>query len=155
MNKVDTGKFIFREASVADILQLHDVRMAVRENALSNPALVTPQDYEEFLTRRGKGWVCEEGNTIAGFAIVDILHHNVWALFLHPDQEKRGIGRQLHDQMMDWYFAQTSTPIWLSTSPGTRAESFYRKAGWRQEGFQANGEVRFEMSAGEWKERNS
>jgi GNAT superfamily N-acetyltransferase len=140
-----------REATIGDIPAMHVVRMAVKENALNNPDLVKLQDYEEFLFKRGKGWVCEKDNQVIGFAIVDLLEHNIWALFLQPDQEKKGLGKQLHDQMMDWYFEQTGNPIWLSTSPGTRAESFYKKAGWKQNGFQKNGEVRFEMTIEDWK----
>jgi len=125
--------------------------MSVKENALSNPNLVKPEDYEEYLTVRGKGWLCEAEHQIIGFAIVDILDHNVWALFLHPLHEQKGIGRKLHDAMMNWYFNQTSETIWLSTSPGTRAEAFYHKAGWLQTGFQSNGEVRFEMTIERWR----
>ena len=142
---------IYREAQLTDIPAMHEVRMSVKENALSNPGLVQPKDYEEFLTTRGKGWVCEVDNRIVGFAIVDFIDHNVWALFLYPGEEKKGFGKQLHDRMMEWYFSQTNSPIWLSTSPGTRAEAFYSRAGWKQNGLQKNGEVRFEMTAEGWK----
>ncbi len=50
---------IFREAQVNDIHQMQIVRHSVKENILSNPALVTDKDCEEFITVRGKGWVCE------------------------------------------------------------------------------------------------
>ena len=55
---------IFREATLADITQIQIVRHAVKENVLSNPALVTDADCEEFITHRGKGWVCEIENVI-------------------------------------------------------------------------------------------
>lgn len=29
--------------------------------------------------------------------------------------------------MLDWYFKQTISNVWLGTSPKTRAEQFYRK----------------------------
>ena len=83
--------------------------------------------------RRGKGWVCETDNKIIGFAIVSVLDNNVWALFLDPQFEGKGIGKKLHDEMMDWYFSQTDAGIWLSTAPGTRAEIFYRRAGWHKQ----------------------
>ena len=146
-----TTHAIIREASGNDISAMHLVRMSVKENALNNPDLVKLQDYEEFLSRRGKGWVCEMDNQIFGFAVVDLVDNNVWALFLHPDKEGKGFGKQLHDRMMEWYFDQTTKPIWLSTSPGTRAEAFYSKAGWKKNGFQKNGEVRFEMAIEDWK----
>jgi GNAT superfamily N-acetyltransferase len=139
----------FRAATTADITDMHVVRVAVLENRLSNPALITPQDYEDFITHRGKGWVCEVDGRIVGFAIVDMVDHNVWALFVQPEYEGKGIGRKLHDIMMDWYFDQTDTTIWLGTAPGTRAEQFYRKAGWKEVGMHGK-EIRFEMSADDY-----
>ncbi|WP_305011447.1 GNAT family N-acetyltransferase [Hymenobacter mellowenesis] len=125
---------------------LTEIRLAVRENVLNNPALVTYADYVEYLTRRGRGWVGEEAGRIVGFAIADLTGHSIWALFVHPDFDQRGIGRALHDAMLSWYFGQTSEPLWLSTAPGTRAEGFYRRAGWCETGRTASGEVRFELT---------
>ena len=144
---------IFREAQVTDISQIQIVRNAVKENTLSDPALVPDADVEDYITRRGKGWVCEINNRIVGFSIVSIIDKNVWALFIQPGFEKKGIGRQLHDNMMNWYFSQTNVPIWLSTTPGTRAEQFYRKAGWTEMGTHGKGEIKFEMTSEYWKNR--
>jgi GNAT superfamily N-acetyltransferase len=145
---------IFREACVSDIPQIQRVRNSVKENMLSDPALVPDTAVEDYITRRGRGWVCEVNEEILGFAIVSLTDKNVWALFIHPDYEKKGIGRQLHDIMMNWYFENTTDTIWLSTSPGTRAESFYRKAGWKEAGLYGKGEIKFEMTAAEWLHRN-
>lgn len=135
-----------RQAQVADIPRLSEIRLAVRENPLNNPALVTYADYVEYLTHRGRGWVAEEAGRIVGFAIADLTGHSIWALFVHPGFDRRGIGRALHDAMLSWYFSQTSEPLWLSTAPGTRAEGFYRRAGWCETGRTASGEVRFELT---------
>jgi GNAT superfamily N-acetyltransferase len=86
-----------------------------------------------------------------GFAIADLKEENIWALFILPEHEGKGIGRQLQRIMLDWYFKQDKTSVWLGTSPNTRAESFYRKAGWRETGKRANGELRFELTSDEWK----
>lgn len=141
---------IIREATIADIKQLQIVRNAVTENTLSNPNLVTNGDYEEFITARGKGWVYEIENKIVGFAIVDLKENNIWALFLDPKFEKKGIGQQLHKIMLDWYFTQTKDTIWLSTDFKTRAESFYRKAGWKEVGIHGTREIKFEMTCKDW-----
>lgn len=143
-----------REATSEDIPQIQIVRNSVKENRLSNPALVSDEDCEEFINKRGKGWVCDIGGKIVGFSIIDLKDHNVWALFLHPDFEKQGIGRKLHDVMIDWYFTQTRNAIWLGTAPGTRAEAFYRKAGWRQNGMHGN-EIKFEMALNQWEKLKS
>jgi len=126
------------------------VRNLVRENQLSNPSLVTDKDVEEFITRRGKGWVCEMNGCVAGFAIADLIGKNIWALFVHPAFEKQGIGKQLHDIMLNWYFSHTDESVWLGTAPATRAEQFYRKAGWRETGLHGKAEIKFEMTKVEW-----
>jgi GNAT superfamily N-acetyltransferase len=143
----------FREARVTDIPQIQKVRNSVRENTLSDPALVTDQDCENYLLNRGKGWVCEIDGKIVGFSIVDIMDHNVWALFVQPGFDKNGIGKKLHDDMLDWYFSHTDETIWLGTAPNTRAEKFYRRAGWKEAGMHGKGEIKFEMDAGNWKRK--
>ena len=104
---------IFREATIEDIPQIQIVRNSVTENTLSDPALVPDKDCEEFMFVRGKGWVCEIDKQITGFAIADLKENNIWALFLLPAFEKQGIGRRLHDMMVDWYFTQTKDRIVL------------------------------------------
>jgi len=146
-------KMLFREARITDIPQIQVVRNSVNENMLSNSALVTDNDCENYLVNRGKGWVCEIDGRIVGFAIADLLDHNVWALFLQPGFDKKGIGRKLHDDMLDWYFSQTDSTIWLGTAPNTRAENFYRKAGWKEAGIHGKGEIKFEMTAATWKRK--
>lgn len=146
---------IFREAQITDIPQIQIVRNAVTENTLSDPALVPDKDVEDYITHRGKGWVCEINNCIVGFSIVSVIDKNVWALFIQPGFDKQGIGKRLHDDMMNWYFSQTDATIWLSTSPGTRAEQFYRKAGWAETGIYGKGEIKFEMTVESWKQLSS
>lgn len=143
-------KQTFREATIEDIPQIAIVRNSVKENAISNPDLITTEDYIEFMTVRGKGWVCEIDGKIVGFSIPDLEDNNIWALFLHPDFENRGIGRKLHDMMLDWYFAQGKDNVWLGTAPGTRAEMFYRKSGWTENGMHGKNEVKFEMTREDW-----
>ncbi|HNP47376.1 MAG TPA: GNAT family N-acetyltransferase [Bacteroidia bacterium] len=145
-----------REAKIGDIKQIQFVRNSVRENTLSDPKLVTDLDCEEFISKRGKGWVCEIDNRVVGFAIADLQENNIWALFIHPDFEKRGIGQKLHQIMMDWYFTQTRKTVWLGTAFHTRAEKFYKVAGWKEVGMHGTKEIKFEMTYETWQQvRNS
>lgn len=141
----------FREATINDFSELHSIRIAVKENILPDPLLITEADYANFLTIRGKGWLCEIENTIVGFAIIDLKERNIWALFVHPDHERKGIGKQLQEIMLNWYFENNDETLWLGTSPGTRAESFYRKGGWKEVGRRKNGEIKFEMNKSTWR----
>jgi GNAT superfamily N-acetyltransferase len=144
---------VFREADAADIGQIQEVRNSVKENVLSNPGLVTDKDCEEYLLRRGKGWVCEENNRVLGFAIADLQGNNIWALFVRPENEGMGIGKLLFQSMMAWYFSQTKEKVWLSTAPSSRAEIFYRQAGWKEAGINGKGEIKFEMEYEDWKRK--
>lgn len=141
---------IIREAQIDDIKQMQIVRNSVTENTLSNPLLVSDADCENFILVRGKGWVCEIDNQIVGFSIADLIDNNIWALFLLPEFEGKSIGRQLHEVMLDWYFAQTKKTVWLGTSPHTRAERFYRKIGWTEAGMHGKNEIKFEMDFDNW-----
>jgi GNAT superfamily N-acetyltransferase len=145
---------VFREAEPNDIKQIQIVRNSVTENTLSNPDLVSDEDCLEFITKRGKGWICEIESKIVGFSIADLKENNIWALFVHPNYDKQGIGKQLHDLMIEWYFEQTKNNVWLGTEPKTRAELFYRKLGWIEVGSHANGEIRFEMTYVNWKNKS-
>ena len=142
---------IYREAEIKDIHQMHVVRNSVKENVLSNPDLITTRDYEDYLTNRGKGFVCEINNEIVGFSIVDLADKNVWALFINPAYEGKGIGKELHDLILTWYFNQTTETIWLGTEPKSRAEVFYRKNGWKEKGMHGKNEIKFEMRFEDWK----
>jgi GNAT superfamily N-acetyltransferase len=139
-----------RVAEIKDIYQIQVVRNLVKENQLSDPALVRDSEVEDYITRRGKGWVCEIDGEVVGFAIADLVDNNIWALFIHPGFERIGIGKKLHDEMLNWYFSQTDKTVWLGTSPDTRAELFYRKAGWKEVGVHGKGEIKFEMTKDEW-----
>lgn len=148
------GRFAgsIRVARSDDIPEMHRVRVSVRENRLSDPDRVRPGDYRALLERGAGAWVVEVDGRIRGFAVADPDGANVWALFVEPAFEGRGIGRRLHETMMDWLFATGAQVAWLGTGPGTRAEAFYKEAGWRLAGAGENGERRYELSREEWKE---
>ncbi len=142
---------IFREATLQDYKGLHAVRIAVTENRLSNPLRITEADYALYLTERGKGWLCEIANEVVGFAIVDTIDNNIWALFVHPTVEGRGIGKRLQQIMLDWFFHQSTRTLWLSTGQGTKAERFYELTGWKRTGTKtSDGEIKFEMALEDW-----
>ncbi|MEJ7611458.1 MAG: GNAT family N-acetyltransferase [Ferruginibacter sp.] len=142
---------IFRQAITADIPQIQVVRNSVKENMLSDPALVSDKDNEEYITERGKGWVSIDNGRVVGFAIADRKENNIWALFVLPEYEGKGIGKRLHDMMLHWYFQQTKETVWLGTAFNTRAENFYRMQGWKQAGTHGSKEIKFEMSFKDWR----
>jgi len=141
---------LFREATVQYTPLMQVVRNSVKENMLSHPSLVTNADVEDYINNRGKGWVCEMDEPIVGFAIADTSGNNIWALFLHPDYEQKGIGKTLHQLTLDWYFTQTNKTVWLSTAPFSRASIFYKMQGWKEVGLYVKNEIKFEMDSATW-----
>ncbi|MGZ3865126.1 MAG: GNAT family N-acetyltransferase [Bacteroidia bacterium] len=130
------------------------VRNSVKENSLSNPDLISKEDYLEFMTQRGKGWVCEINDNIVGIAIADLKDKNIWALFVSPEYEGKRIGKQLQTYMLNWYFSRTKETVWLGTAPNTRAEKFYELTGWKKVGAVNKGETKFEMTYEDWSKIN-
>jgi GNAT superfamily N-acetyltransferase len=136
---------LIRLAQLDDIGGMHRVRLGVLENVLHDHSLVTLDDYRLMLETRGRGWVYERDGQIRAFGVADQAARNIWALFVAPGFENQGIGRTLLSTMVDWLCKQGGEPIWLTTEPHTRAERFYRTAGWREAGITSTGEIRFEL----------
>ncbi|GAA4299200.1 GNAT family N-acetyltransferase [Nibribacter koreensis] len=140
---------ILREAQLQDIPAMQVVRRAVQENKLSHPDRIKDQDYVPMLHAPNKGWVVEVADKVVGFAVVDVLSQNIWALFVTPGHDKQGIGKALQQQMLTYAF-QYCDHLWLSTEPGSRAEVFYQRTGWHSTGLTPGGEVKFEISRADW-----
>jgi GNAT superfamily N-acetyltransferase len=134
-----------RTAVAGDIPEMHRIRMAVRENRLTDPDSITEAAYRPFV-EAGRAWVAEQGDGMAGFAAIDGAAREVWALFVAPGAEGLGVGRALHAAMIEWARTGGLTELWLATSAGTRAERFYRAAGWERAGAAADGDIRLRRS---------
>ena len=141
---------VFRHAETSDIKHMQLIRNAVKENVLSDPALVPDEAVEKYINQRGKGWVCLDLGIMAGFCIADLIDNNIWALFVLPAMEGKGIGRKLQTIMLDWYFTNDKQLVWLSTQKNSRAEKFYRLTGWHEEGPYGKNEIKFTMNKQDW-----
>ena len=119
--------------------RIAEIRFAVRENQLGDPALVTAEDYAWFTEYPGI-WVWEEDGQIQGFSARD---GTIWALFVEPSHERRGIGRALFEVACDTLRGAGHRTAMLTTEPGSRAERFYRAAGWKVVGNSTKGELIF------------
>lgn len=150
------GMSRLRQATRDDTAEIWRVRYAVTENTLT-PGRIGDAELHAHLEVFGRGWVVElepEPNLkIAGFAIGDARDGHIWAMFVDPAMHGQGYGRQLHDVMVDWLFAQGHRRLDLGTQPGSRAEAFYRRAGWRPTGdaLDAHGDRLFELRIEDWK----
>ena len=120
---------MIRNARESDILRLMEIRAAVRENPLRDASRVTLADYQWFIVNPGI-FVWEEGGRIVGVSAADPRDGSIWALFLDQAYEGRGIAQLLFKRACLVLRNAGYKRMWLTTSAGTRAEKFYRKAGW-------------------------
>jgi len=120
---------LIRNATDADISRIVEIRAAVRENRLRDPSRVTLADINWFIVNPGI-FVWEENGRVVGFSAADPRNGNIWALFMDPEYERRGIARRLFERACAVLQSAGCERMWLTTTPGTRAEAFYRKAGW-------------------------
>lgn len=135
---------MLRKAVVADISALKFVRSAVLENILSDPSKVTDDDYEWYVSNPGVA-LWEERGVIVGFSAADPRDGGIWALFVMPSFEGKGIGSRLLAEACSCLQSAGIERAWLTTDPNTRAEQFYRTAGWECVGERDN-ELLFERS---------
>ena len=133
---------VIRKASRADIPRLKEIRDTVRENKLGDPSRVTIDHYHWFIDNPGI-FVWEEEGTIVGFSEADPRDCSICALFMDAAHEGRGIAQALFERACNVLRDAHCSRMWLTTDPGTRAERFYRRAGWRVTGSR-NGELVFE-----------
>ncbi|BBK33209.1 L-amino acid N-acyltransferase YncA [Stella humosa] len=133
-----------RRAAHADIPRLFEIRFAVTENRLIDPTRVTAADCAWFIDHSDV-WVWVEDGTIRGFSAADPRDATIWALFVEPGQDGRGIGRALLAVACDTLRRHRFRSASLTTDAGSRAEGFYRAAGWVEIG-RDGGEVRLQLA---------
>jgi len=134
---------MLRRATEIDIPRIFEIRDSVRENILSDPSRVTPADIAWFLGN-GLVWVWEEDGRVVGFSAGDVRDGTIWALFVAPGHEGKGIGRALLKAACATLRDAGHAVVTLSTDPGTRAERHYRNDGWTAAGQNPKGELVFQ-----------
>lgn len=133
-----------RRAGPADIPQIKRIRLSVRENVF-NPARVSDDDYAWFV-QNGPVWAWADGPDLRGFSAGDPRDGSIWALFVDPAWEGRGIGSALIEQACASLSRAGHRKATLDTEPGTRAAAFYRERGWTEHGLDPSGQLMFSLA---------
>lgn len=138
-----------REASGDDIAGIFRVRTSVTENPISAERLERmgvkrANDGGAALELCAKVWVAEQRRQIVAFSIAHQKSSSIFALFVLPEYESRGLGSRLLYAASEWLWDNGADIVWLTTQPNTRAARFYEQFGWTCSGLEANGELRFE-----------
>jgi GNAT superfamily N-acetyltransferase len=143
-----------RLAQPEDVETLFDIRTSVRENHQSREELaeigVTPASVAEMLDTHSRAWIAEVDGVAAAFSMANAEERTVFAMFVRPGYEWRGLGRALMAEAEAWLFEQGDDEIWLTTGsdPAIRANGFYLHLGWQQTGATEDGQIRYIRSRG-------
>ena len=145
----EVSDIVVREARGTDMPGISRVRTSVVENLLTREQLdqrgITEASVAASFLADSKGWVALSGDEVVAFSIADRASRSIFALFVLPQFEGRGLGSRLLDLALDWLWANGADLVWLTTGPGTRAARFYERRGWVATGTTATGDVRYEL----------
>jgi GNAT superfamily N-acetyltransferase len=140
---------ILRAATAADLPGISRVRTSVRENLATIEQLrergITNESVAASLLADASGWVAEHDGRIVAFAIADRASRSIFALFVLPDWENRGLGSRLLELALGWLRENGATLVWLTTGPETKAAGFYERRGWVATGPGERGDTRYEL----------
>ena len=124
------------------------MRFSVSENLLTPEQLaergITNATVAASFLADSKGWVAIDQDEIVAFSIADREEASIFALFVLPTHEGRGIGSRLLDLALQWLWDNGADRAWLTTAPDSRAAGFYERRGWRNVGTDSSGDVSFE-----------
>jgi GNAT superfamily N-acetyltransferase len=132
-----------RIATRSDIPELQIIRSSVTENVLTS--IITEGMIIDVIEKYGRIWIYDLEGQAVGFSAADKRTSNIWALFVLPAWEKRGVGKRLLHEAVQWLWFKGARAILLTTDPHTRAEEFYQRQGWTRCGIEPDGEIRYEL----------
>lgn len=138
-----------RLALPSDIELLFDIRTSVTQNHLSREQMhelgITADALSAAMHKAPCVWIAEWQQQAAGFVMIDHDEAELFALFVRPQHEGKGIGQRLLQQAEAALF-QRHEVIHLITDgdEAIRANGFYRRFGWAKTGAVDARDVRFE-----------
>ena len=94
-------------------------------NWLGNRTLV---DYENMI-KNGLVFVAEENGQVLGFSNIDFSRDRIKAIYVHPNFERRGVGKILIEHLIN--LAKEKGCLKLSLDSSTAAKNFYLKNGFK------------------------
>ncbi|MDO5897268.1 GNAT family N-acetyltransferase [Agrobacterium sp. Azo12] len=142
-------QFLIRPAEPSDVEGIFQVRTSVTENFLTVAQLsemgITKASITEMILSSRCAWVAVDAEKVVGFSMIDLDEGSLFAAFVLPSYEGKGLGKKLVHAAEDALF-QYHHVAWLETSKTTRAAGFYRHLGWRNETDIDGDDIRLEKS---------
>lgn len=136
-----------RLALPSDIKGIFDVRTSVKENHLSREEMermgITESVVTDMIEKSRCAWVAEYDGKMTGFSMILPDEACLFAAFVLPEYEGRGLGRILVGLAEQEIFKQHEV-AWLETDKNSRAAGFYRRLGWIEKGNVSESDIRLE-----------
>ncbi|TCV91141.1 GNAT family N-acetyltransferase [Biostraticola tofi] len=125
-----------RTAQLSDIDGMFEVRTSVIENHLSREEMrqmgITESVVADMIEKNHCAWVATEKDKIIGFTMILPDEGCLFAAFVLPEYEGRGVGRRLV-MLAEQELFKHHEIAWLETDKNSRAAKFYRQLGWGNE----------------------
>ncbi|MBY4840292.1 GNAT family N-acetyltransferase [Pantoea sp. DY-5] len=125
-----------RTARLSNIEGMFDVRTSVIDNHLSREEMrqmgITESVLGDMVEKSLSAWVATENNKIIGFSIIFPDEGCLFAAFVLPEYEGKGIGRRLV-MLAEQELFQHHEIAWLETDKNSRSAKFYMHLGWGNE----------------------
>lgn len=125
-----------RTAQLSDIDGMFEVRTSVIENHLSREEMrqmgITESAVADMIEKNHCVWVATENDKIIGFTMILQDEGCLFAAFVLPEYEGRGVGRRLV-MLAEQELFEHHEIAWLETDKNSRAAKFYMQLGWGNE----------------------
>lgn len=122
-----------RAAQLSDIDSIFDVRTSVVENHLSREEMqqmgINESVVADMIKQSRCAWVATVNDNVIGFSMILPDDGCLFAAFVLPEYEGRGIGRSLVQLAENELFKRHEI-AWLETDKNSRAAQFYVQLGW-------------------------
>lgn len=131
----------YRPINQSDIDALYEVRMSVLENQIADQSMI-PRELVVEVLNDGGSYACLHQEHIVGFSMAT-ASGSIFALFVRPEYEGKGIGKTLLNMMLDYLKTKGVSKATLTTQPKSRADQFYQLQGWIRGEINTEGDVEF------------
>jgi len=122
-----------RAAQLSDVESIFDVRTSVIENHLSREEMqqmgINESVVADMIEQSQCAWVACVNDNVIGFSMILPDEGCLFAAFVLPEYEGRGIGRSLV-KLAEHELFKHHQMAWLETDKRSRAAQFYRQLGW-------------------------
>jgi ribosomal protein S18 acetylase RimI-like enzyme len=136
-----------RLALPTDIEGIFEVRTSVKENHLSREQMeqmgITKNVVTDMIGKSRCAWVAVDDGKVIGFSMILPDEGCLFAAFVLPEYEGKGIGRSLVELAEQELFKHHKT-AWLETDKSSRAAKFYTRLGWVKKEEVSESDIRLE-----------